>query len=89
MGSESPPALSFFTEQRTSLQVIRKVREGLAEPNLSASRGRMPVFGYLSPQEVTAAYLYLLVEPPGRARLETAEAPERSPRPTGGDRPKR
>jgi mono/diheme cytochrome c family protein len=84
----NPPPLSFFTEQRTSPQVIRKVREGLAEPSVSASRGRMPVFDYLSPQEVTAAYLYLLVEPPGRAPMEGASAPERSPRPTAGGRPK-
>ena len=83
----SPPPLSFFTEQRTSPQVIRKVREGLIEPSVSASRGRMPVFDYLTPQEVTAAYLYLLVEPPARAATEGA-TPDRSHRASASGRPK-
>lgn len=88
VGYGNPPPLSFFTEQRTSPQVIRKVREGLVEPSVSASRGRMPVFDYLTPQEVTAAYLYLLVEPPGRALVEGTGAPERSPHPSSGGHPK-
>jgi hypothetical protein len=49
----------------------------------------MPVFDYLSPEEVTAAYLYLLVEPPGPPPIEGASVRERSPRPTSGGRPKR
>lgn len=81
VGYGNPPPLSFLTEQRTPPQVIRKVREGLIEPSVSASRGRMPVFDYLSAKEVTAAYLYLLLEPPSRAPAGEAETPERSPSP--------
>ena len=88
VGYGNPPPLSFFTEQRTSPQVIRKVREGLVEPSVSASRGRMPVFDYLTPQEVTAAYLYLLVEPPARAAAEGPGAPDRSARASAAGRPK-
>lgn len=88
VGYGNPPPLSFFTEQRTSPQVIRKVREGLIEPSVSASRGRMPVFDYLSPQEVTAAYLYLLLEPPGSATAEEPRRPERPANPPAARRPK-
>ncbi|MGH9443166.1 MAG: c-type cytochrome [Thermoanaerobaculia bacterium] len=88
VGYGEPPPLTFFTEQRTNPQVIRKVREGLVEPSVSATRGRMPVFGYLSPEEVTAAYLYLLVEPPRRGPAEASKAPERESRSAGGGRPK-
>jgi mono/diheme cytochrome c family protein len=80
VGYGNPPPLSFLTEQRTPPQVIRKVREGLIEPSVSASRGRMPVFEYLSAKEVTAAYIYLLMEPPARASAEV-ETPEHSPNP--------
>ena len=88
VGYGNPPPLAFFPEQRTCPQVIRKVREGLIEPSVSATRGRMPVFDYLSAQEVTAAYLYLLVEPPGRAPAEAAKTPAPAARSAGGGRPK-
>jgi hypothetical protein len=88
VGYGNPPPLSFFTEQRTAPQVIRKVREGLIEPSVSASRGRMPVFDYLSPEEVTAAYLYLLLEPPARAAVEETGTPQRAMSPPAGSRPK-
>jgi len=70
-GDGSPPPLSVIVEKRTCAQLIRKVREGLAEPSISAAHGRIPVFDYLSPQEVTAAYVYLLLEPPTAAPLDT------------------
>ena len=89
VGYGNPPPLSFFTEQRTPPQLIRKVREGLIEPSVSASRGRMPVFDYLSPEEVTAAYLYLLLEPPVRVAVEEPGTPQRSANPpAGSSRPK-
>lgn len=88
VGYGDPPPLAFFTEQRTSPQVIRKVRDGLVEPSVSATRGRMPVFDYLSPAEVTAAYLYLLVEPPGRAPSEPSRVPEKDSRAAATGRPK-
>jgi mono/diheme cytochrome c family protein len=68
-----PPPLAFFTDERTPAQVIRKVREGLAEPSVAARHGRMPVFEYLNPEEITAAYVYLLLEPP-RAVAEALPA---------------
>lgn len=86
VGYGEPPPLSFFTEQRTPAQLVRKVREGLAEPSVSARHGRMPIFDYLTPEEVTAAYIYLLTEPPGRG---AAASPGASvPAAAGGGRPK-
>jgi mono/diheme cytochrome c family protein len=87
VGYGEPPPLSFFTEQRTPAQVIRKVRDGLAEPSVSARHGRMPVFDYLTPEEVTAAYIYLLTEPPERGAAEfPGTAPTASA--AAGGRPK-
>ena len=74
VGYGEPPPLAFFTEQRTLPQLVRKVREGLAEPSVSARHGRMPVFDYLTPEEITAAYIYLLTVPPGAASGETPRA---------------
>ena len=88
VGYGEPPPLSFLTAQRTPPQVIRKVREGLIEPSVTASRGRMPVFEYLSPQEVTAAYLYLLLEPPGVPAAEERRETAPPARPAGARRPK-
>jgi hypothetical protein len=48
----------------------------------------MPVFDYLSPEEVTAAYLYLLLEPPARAAVEETGTPQRAMSPPAGSRPK-
>jgi mono/diheme cytochrome c family protein len=84
VGYGDPPPLSFFTEQRTPAQLIRKVRDGLAEPSVSARHGRMPIFDYLTREELTAAYIYLLTEPPGRAVAEAASSPPSG----GGGRPK-
>jgi mono/diheme cytochrome c family protein len=89
VGYGNPPPLSSFTEQRTPPQVIRKAREGLIEPSISASRGRMPIFDYLTSEEVTVAYLYLLLEPPSRAVEAPATIPGRSASPPARTRPKR
>jgi len=47
---------------------VQKVTKGMPVP-LSASgissRGRMPVFNYFSEREAAAAYLYLIMYPPG------------------------
>ena len=86
VGYGEPPPLSFFTEQRTPAQLIRKVREGLAEPSVSARHGRMPLFDYITPEEVTAAYIYLLTEPPGRSAAAPNAAAASSG--GGGGRPK-
>jgi hypothetical protein len=46
------------------------------------------VFDYLSPEEVTAAYLYLLLEPPARVPSEAPATPERPANLPAGSRPK-
>ncbi len=60
------PPLATIASQRTADQVIRKVREGAIEPGPQAKRGRMPLFTYLTPEEITAAYNFLLEYPPRR-----------------------
>ncbi len=61
------PSLASMPHQKTVVQFEEKVRKGTPVP-LSAggvlSRGRMPVFNYLSPLEVRAAYSYLVSYPP-------------------------
>lgn len=70
------PSLDSFVQQRTLQEVIRKVREGAAsDPERASGRGRMPVFSYLSEQEVTAAYVYLLLYPPGDGSQAVDEMP--------------
>jgi len=70
------PSLDSFVQQRTLREVIRKVREGAAtDPERATGRGRMPVFSYLSETEVTAAYIYLLLYPPGDGSQAADEMP--------------
>jgi mono/diheme cytochrome c family protein len=61
------PALASMPHQKTFYQFVQKVREGAPIP-LSAggvlSRGRMPVFDYLTESEVASAYSYLSIYPP-------------------------
>jgi mono/diheme cytochrome c family protein len=61
------PALASMPHQKTFYQFVQKVREGAPIP-LSAggvlSRGRMPVFNYLTEPEVASAYSYLSSYPP-------------------------
>jgi mono/diheme cytochrome c family protein len=61
------PALSVMTHDKTAQDFVRKVHDGTPVP-LSASgppsRGRMPVFRYLTDAEITAAYTYLIHYPP-------------------------
>ena len=64
-----PPLGSLATE-RAMYQVIRKVRHGtpvVMGRALVSYRGRMPVFDYLTDDEVSAAYMYLLIYPPEKA----------------------
>jgi len=63
----SVPPIAGFTMEKSMPQVIGKVRHGA--PVVMGSlqlvyRGRMPVFNYLSDDEVSAGYLYLLHYPP-------------------------
>jgi mono/diheme cytochrome c family protein len=61
------PSLAGIARQRTFHDVLRKVRYGKAVvmgEALIAYRGRMPVFDYLTDDEVSAAYGYLVSYPP-------------------------
>lgn len=61
------PPIEGFTSQKTLPDFIWKVRRGapVVMGSLRLSwRGRMPVFNYLSDDEVTSAYLYLIHTPP-------------------------
>jgi mono/diheme cytochrome c family protein len=63
----SIPPIAGFTAKKTMPEFIWKVRRGA--PVVMGSlqlpyRGRMPVFDYLSDDEVALAYLYLINDPP-------------------------
>lgn len=70
------PSLASLPEQRSPEAVVAKVREGRAAMmgggmgmmgggmGMMRHKGRMPVFPYLTEEEVVAAYLYLLEVPP-------------------------
>jgi mono/diheme cytochrome c family protein len=64
--AESIPSLASLPRDRTPYEVIRKVREGLSRPTsmMTGNRGEMPVFSDLTPEEVAAAYAYLVRYPP-------------------------
>jgi mono/diheme cytochrome c family protein len=64
------PPLGSFPTERSMDQVIRKARYGapvVMGRALIPYRGRMPVFHYLKDDEVSAAYMYLLIYPPGKS----------------------
>jgi mono/diheme cytochrome c family protein len=61
------PPLASFPRKFSIMQVMHKVREGrrISIGLVSAGdHGRMPVFSYLTPAEVKAAYIYLALYPP-------------------------
>jgi mono/diheme cytochrome c family protein len=61
------PSLASFVRDKTIFQVIQKVRHGAPVamgPARLSSGGRMPVFSYLTDDEVAAAYLYLIIYSP-------------------------
>lgn len=65
--SDVIPPLASMPQQKTQGQFVQKVRMGAPIP-LSAggvmSRGRMPVFDYLTEAEAASAYSYLIMYPP-------------------------
>lgn len=73
----SIPPLSTLTTRVSRAEMIRKVTQGapiaMGDPALPY-RGRMPVFYYLTPEEVADVYLYLTLYPPGQNATEVAEA---------------
>jgi mono/diheme cytochrome c family protein len=65
--SDIIPPLASMPHQKTFADFVRKVREGAPIPLGSggvSSRGRMPVFNYLTDAEAAAAYSYLSLYPP-------------------------
>jgi mono/diheme cytochrome c family protein len=57
------PSLASFPEQKSVVAFVRKAREGMPAPG-AVGRGRMPVFSYLTEQELVATYFYLAAYPP-------------------------
>jgi mono/diheme cytochrome c family protein len=70
LGGSIPP-IAGFTTRKTLVEFIWKVRHGapvvMGSPPLPF-RGRMPVFDYLSDDDVVSAHLYLMKYPPRNAR---------------------
>jgi mono/diheme cytochrome c family protein len=65
--SDIIPPLASMPHQKSFAEFVRKVREGARIPLGSggvSSRGRMPIFNYLTEREVEAAYSYLSLYPP-------------------------
>jgi mono/diheme cytochrome c family protein len=60
------PSLASFLEQEPVNVVVHKVREGAPAPGMLGLRGEMPVYSYLTAEEVSAAYIYLMTYPPRR-----------------------
>ncbi len=61
------PSLASFPREKTIFFVMQKARQGApvaVGPLGQVSGGRMPVFSYLTDDEVAAAYLYLIIYPP-------------------------
>ena len=63
------PALGNLPEQMSLDGVVHKVRHGWTSMvGMARPVSRMPIFAYLSDEEVAAAYLYLAYLPPQQAR---------------------
>ncbi len=58
------PSLAGLVQQEAPEDIVRKVRQGYTTMPMMARMARMPVFGYLTEQEVLAAVLYLRELPP-------------------------
>lgn len=58
------PSLASFLEQNPLASVVHKVRHGAPSPGSMGLRGEMPVFSYLTEEEIKAAYFYLAAYPP-------------------------
>lgn len=61
------PPIAGFTSKKTLSDFIWKVRHGAPiamGPMAFPYRGRMPVFDYLTDDDVGKAYLYLMIDPP-------------------------
>lgn len=56
------PTIADFTAKYSVGDFLRKTRAG--SPEAGAAHGRMPRFGYLTTEELEAAYVYLIAFPP-------------------------
>jgi len=74
------PSLAGIVQERTLDQFAGKVRDGV-DPDVPGQRGRMPMFNYLAPEEIKAAYLYLLAYPPASDTLKEPGSKASSARP--------
>jgi mono/diheme cytochrome c family protein len=78
LGAGAIPPLSTLTSRAGMEQFVRKVTHGssvaLGELSLP-SRGRMPVFDYISEDEAAAGYVYLLAYPPQSERTNLNSHP--------------
>jgi mono/diheme cytochrome c family protein len=63
-GGQLIPSLADIVEKRTVLEVVQKVKTG---SSTKSGRGEMPLFLYLSDEEIAAAYVYLVSYPPQAA----------------------
>jgi mono/diheme cytochrome c family protein len=71
------PSLASFPEQKSASSFALKVRVGAPAPGTLGRTGRMPVFSYLTDQEVKAAYIYLVEYPPHEGPHHPAASPSR------------
>ena len=64
--TEAIPSLASLPRDRNQSEVIRKVREGLSRPMpmMTSNRGEMPIISHVTPEEIAAAYAYLVCYPP-------------------------
>ena len=58
------PSLASFAEQKSPDDLVRKVRDGASGMMGMMGGGRMPVYPYLTEEEILASYLYLITYPP-------------------------
>jgi mono/diheme cytochrome c family protein len=76
------PPLETLTARKDQSGLIQKVTQGapiiMGTPP-TATRGRMPVFYYLSPEEAADVYLYLTLYPPSELSILDSVAPAQAP----------
>lgn len=67
VASGTIPSLQALMATKRVAEIVRKARSGALVPAGEVAmfhRGRMPVFHYLRPEEIAAAYMYLATYPP-------------------------
>ncbi len=68
------PSLASLAEEKSPDDLVRKVRDGASGMMGMMGARRMPVYAYLTEEEILASYLYLVSYAPRRdARVDTRE----------------